>query len=75
MNISQKLEYLGYNPQNSRRLSHRRVQVTMPQSHLGERRKQSQEGNGGRALVGERSRREKGEHDEVWVGGRAGENP
>jgi hypothetical protein len=37
-------EYSGYNPQNSRRLTSQRAQVRMPHSHLGGRRKQSQDG-------------------------------
>jgi hypothetical protein len=32
-------EYLGYNPQDSRRLARRRIQVRMLQSHLGGRKK------------------------------------
>jgi hypothetical protein len=39
-------EYSGYNPQTSRGLTSRKAQVRMPQSHLGGRRKQSQEGAG-----------------------------
>jgi hypothetical protein len=42
--ISQKrTEYLGYNPQNSRRLTFRRAQLRMFKSYLGGRRKQSLE--------------------------------
>lgn len=40
MGISQKnIEYPGYNPQKSRRLTSRRAQMNMHQSHLGGRKK------------------------------------
>jgi hypothetical protein len=55
VDISQKSrEYLRYNPQNSRRLTSRRAQVRMLQSHLGGRRKQSREAEGERELDGRR---------------------
>jgi hypothetical protein len=58
MDISQKsTNYPGYNPQNSMRLTSRRAQVRMLQSHLGGSKKQSREAEGGRELGG----REEGE--------------
>jgi hypothetical protein len=48
-------EYPGYKPQNSKRLTSRKAQVSMPQSHLTDRRKQSQEW-GGRELDGKKDR-------------------
>jgi hypothetical protein len=58
MDISQNsTEYLGYNPQNSKRLTSRRGQVSMLKSHLEARRKQSEEAEGGRNL-GRRGYRE-----------------
>jgi hypothetical protein len=45
-NNNKNPEYPEYNPQNSKRLSRGRPQVRMPQSQLGGRRKQSQEGGG-----------------------------
>jgi hypothetical protein len=37
------MEFPGYSQQKSRRLTRRRTQVMMPQSHLVRRKKQSQE--------------------------------
>ena len=66
MDISQKkkkksTEYLGYNPQNSRRLTSRRAQVRMLQSHLGGREKQSQKAKGASDLGERGERKGKGE--------------
>jgi hypothetical protein len=58
VDVSQKsTEYLGYNPQNSRRLTSSRAQAKMPQSHLGEdnnhrgQREGEAEGKGGGGCV------------------------
>jgi hypothetical protein len=66
------IEYLGYNPKISRRITSRRAQMRMLQSHLGGRRKQSQEG--GRDLGGRRQGEREKEHDQVW-GRKKGEKP
>jgi hypothetical protein len=64
-------EYTGYTPQNSRKLTSRRDQVRMPESHLGWRRKQLW-GRGQRkgmmTWLGETIGKEKGEHDQVSGG-------
>ena len=71
MDISKKsTEYPGYNPQNSRRLTSQRAQVRMPQSHLGGRKKQSQEGErNGETWMGNETGRERVEYDQVLGGG------
>jgi hypothetical protein len=57
--ISQKrTEFSGYNPQTSRRLTSWRAQVRMPQFHLRERKKQSQEGEGRERHLGGKGDRE-----------------
>jgi hypothetical protein len=76
VDISQKKkkkssEYPGYNPQTSRRLTIRRAQVRMLQSHLGGRRKKTQVRGEGRKETEEgregprweRGQWGKGEHD------------
>jgi hypothetical protein len=61
VDISQKAtQYPGYNPQNSRKLRNRSTQVRMLQSHLGERRMQLLEAEGGRDWVGWGDRKVKG---------------
>ena len=45
--INQKsTEYSGYSPENSKMSTNLRAQVKTPQSHLGERLRQLQEGEG-----------------------------
>jgi hypothetical protein len=67
VDISQKsTEYIRYSLQNRRRLINQRAQVRMPQYHLGGRRKQSQEANGGRVL----GRKGDREGDQIKVLGR-----
>jgi hypothetical protein len=53
--------YSSYNLQNSRRRTSRRAQVRMLQFHLGVRRKQPWEAEGGRDLGGRREGEGKGE--------------
>ena len=50
LDTQKSTEYLGYIPQNSRRLTSQRAQVRMLQSYLGGRRKQYLGEEGGRNL-------------------------
>jgi hypothetical protein len=60
VDISQKsTEYPRYNPQNSKKLTNRRIQVRTPQSHLKGRRKQSQKREDGKNFGGKEEREEK----------------
>jgi hypothetical protein len=73
VNVNHKsTEYLRYNPQNSRRLTSRRVQVRMFKFHLGREKKAVTGGRGKERgiWVGKGRGRVKGEGDQVWGWGR-----